>query len=92
MREAAAAADGGGLPAPDEANQGWVVQVAATKTRGEAETMVKGLKGKGYAAFVSSNNPNVFRVRVGGYKNRRDADTVAAKLRRDERIDPWVTR
>jgi cell division protein FtsN len=34
----------------------------------------------------------MFRVRVGGYKARRDADAVADKLRKEERISPWVTR
>ncbi|MGE3177426.1 MAG: SPOR domain-containing protein, partial [Vicinamibacterales bacterium] len=52
----------------------------------------KELGSKGYSAFILSGNSNVFRVRVGGYKSKRDAETVAAKLRREERINPWVTR
>ena len=78
--------------AADDTRDGWVVQVAAVKTRGEADTMVKRLSSKGYSAFVLANTPNVFRVRVGGYKQRRDAEIVAAKLRKDEHINPWVTR
>ena len=67
------------------------MQVAATKTRGEADTIVKRLSAKGYAAFVLANNNN-FRVRVGGYKSKKDADVVAAKLKQEERVNPWVTR
>jgi cell division septation protein DedD len=80
------------LPAADDTREGWVVQVAAVKTRGEADTMVKRLSSKGYSAFVLASTPNVFRVRVGGYKQKRDAEIVAAKLRKDEHINPWVTR
>ena len=86
------AAASGGIPVPDDPKQGWLVQVAATPTRGEAESIVKRLTGKGYPAFIVSGNSNVFRVRVGGYKARRDAETVAAKLRTEERISPWITR
>jgi hypothetical protein len=31
-------------------------------------------------------------VRVGKYASRHEADTVAAKLERDEQFKPWVTR
>jgi cell division septation protein DedD len=82
----------GGLPAADDARQGWVIQVAAVRTRSEADGLAKSLGAKGYTAFVLSGNANVFRVRVGGYKSKRDAEAVAAKLRREERINPWVTR
>jgi DedD protein len=80
------------LPAVDDPRRGWVIQVAATKTRGEADGLAKELGAKGYTAFVLSGSSNVFRVRVGGYKSKRDAETVAAKLRKEERINPWVTR
>ena len=86
------AAASGGIPVPDDPKQGWLVQVAATATRDEAESIVRRLTGKGYPAFIVSSSSNVFRVRVGGYKARRDAETVAAKLRAEERISPWITR
>ena len=78
------------LPAADD-SKGWVIQVAATKTRDEADTIAKRLNAKGYSAFVLSNSASVFRVRVGGYKSKRDADDVATRLRKEERINPWVT-
>ncbi len=78
-------------PAADSPGQGWVVQVAATKTRSEADTIAKRLSSKGYATFIS-NSADVFRVRIGGYKSKKDADVVAARLKKDERVNPWVTR
>jgi cell division septation protein DedD len=88
----AAAQKSVGIPVPDDPKQGWLVQVAATPTRDEAESIVKRLTGKGYPAFIVSGTTNVFRVRVGGYKARRDAETVATKLRTEEHISPWITR
>jgi cell division septation protein DedD len=57
--------------------------------------MVKRLAGKGYPAYVvapASGAPMVFRVRVGKYKDRREADTVAARLQKEEQFKPWIVR
>jgi hypothetical protein len=34
----------------------------------------------------------VFRVRVGKYPNRREAESIAARLEREEQFKPWITR
>ena len=70
------------------------MQVAATRDRGEADTIAKRLTGKGYPAFVTTpaSGPQMFRVRVGTYKDRREAETVAVRLEREEQFKPWVTR
>lgn len=73
---------------------GYAVQVAALNVRSEADAVAKRLTSKGYAAYVQvpSSGGAVFRVRVGTFRNRRDAETVAARLQKEERITPWVTR
>jgi len=63
--------------------------------RGEADAIAKRLASKGYAAYVlapPSGTPAVFRVRVGKFSTRREAETVAAKLQKEEQFKPWVTR
>lgn len=70
---------------------GYVVQVAAVQKRAEANTIARRLSGKGYPAFVTTSGSN-FRVRVGKYANKREAETVASRLEREERFEPWVTR
>jgi DedD protein len=85
-------------PAADAAptGSGFVVQVAAVRQRGEADTIRSRLAKKGYPVFVTtastSGGPTTYRVRVGKYASRREADTVAAKLEREEQFKPWVTR
>ena len=62
--------------------------------RSEADAIVKRLTGKGYAAYVESpkGSTSVYRVRVGSFKSRRDAQQTAEKLKRNEKFKPWVTR
>jgi cell division septation protein DedD len=88
---AAAAANAPATAAP------WTVQLAAVKRREEADAIVARLKAKGYDAFVfvpDGGNPSGgFRVRIGAYKDKRQANALAERLLREEkRYKPWVTR
>jgi cell division septation protein DedD len=61
----------------------------------EAEAVAKRLASKGYAAYVvtpGNGTPAVYRVRIGPFRTRREADTVAVKLEKEEQFKPWVTR
>ena len=65
--------------------------MAATPRRAEADAIRGRLQGKGYQAFVTTTG-RLFRVRVGKYKDRAEADSVAKRLETQERFKPWVTR
>jgi cell division septation protein DedD len=72
-----------------------VVQVAAVRERGEADAMARRLTAKGYPAFVTSPSTGparVFRVRVGKYNDRSEAESVASRLEKEEQFKPWITR
>jgi DedD protein len=87
--------DGAVAPPPAGGTKGLVVQVAAVTTRAEADAMAKKLSGKGYAAYVEKSeksSASSFRVRVGPFATRRDAEATADKLRRQEGKAPWITR
>ena len=74
---------------------GFAIQVAALREPEEADAIVKRLAGKGYPAYVvtpAKGAPSVYRVRVGKFKDRREADTVAAKLQKEEQFKPWIVR
>jgi cell division septation protein DedD len=74
---------------------GYAVQIAALNVRSEADAIAKRLTSKGYSAYVlapPSGSPSVFRVRVGKFPTRREAENVAAKLQKEEQFKPWVTR
>jgi DedD protein len=75
--------------------QGYAVQVAALNVKSEADAIAKRLSSKGYSAYVlapASGTPSVYRVRVGKFPTRREADSIAARLKREEQFNPWVTR
>jgi cell division septation protein DedD len=82
-------------PVPSEARPGFAVQLAALNSQAEADAMVKRLTAKGYGAYVvtpTGGAPSIFRVRVGNFDTRREADTIAAKLEKEGQFKPWVTR
>ena len=80
----------------EPAGSGYAVQVAALRAQGDADAIVKRLAGKGYPAYVMSPAAGVpaavYRVRVGKFSNRREAERVAARLEKEEQFKPWVVR
>ena len=83
-------------PAPPQAaGDGYVIQVAAMPEHGVADAMAQRLSAKGYSAFVMTADgarPTMYRVRIGRFKTRREAETIAAKLQKEEQFKPWITK
>lgn len=74
---------------------GYAVQIAALNIRSEADAIAKRLAAKGYAAYVlnpAAGTPQIYRVRIGKFGSRREAETIATKLEKEEQFKPWVTR
>jgi len=72
----------------------WFVQVIALQNRAEAANVVKRLIAKGYPAYIempAAGTPSIYRVRVGRYKDRRDADQAARRLK-EEKLTAEVRR
>lgn len=81
--------------AAEPGGSGYAVQIAALNVRSEADAIAKRLTSKGYSAYVlppANGSPSVFRVRVGKFQTRREAENVAARLQKEEQFRPWVTR
>jgi len=67
----------------------WAVQVLAESDRGVATTWMEKLNAKGYDAFVVEaeiDGKTWYRVRLGNFKTRRDAETLGALVRLKERF------
>ncbi len=91
----AAATNAAAARAAEPAGGGFAIQVAALRQRAEADSVARGLTGKGYPAYVMNPDagaPAVFRVRVGKFKDRREAESIAAKLQKEEQFKPWIVR
>ena len=72
----------------------FVVQVTALRSRDEARTVAVELVAKGYPARVIDPTPGtpggVYRVRLGPYADRSEADTVRERLETEEQFTPFV--
>jgi cell division septation protein DedD len=71
--------------AAGEVGEGVTLQVAALRTKPDAENLVAILKGRGYPVFMvtpeyAHADDNLFRVQVGPFRTREDAEKVRAKL------------
>jgi cell division septation protein DedD len=68
--------------------------VAAVNDRAEADAIARRLGGKGYKVYVESprGGASMYRVRVGTFETRREAQSMADKLKSEEKFNPWVTR
>jgi cell division septation protein DedD len=57
---------------------------------------VQRLSGKGYPAFIvnpaGSASSQVFKVQVGRYDDRGEAEQVARRLEKEEKFNPWISR
>ena len=81
--------------ATEPAGDGFAIQLAALGKREEAEGIVRRLTNKGYSAYLmapASGAPAVYRVRVGKFKERREAESVSARLQKEEQFKPWIVR
>jgi cell division protein FtsN len=73
--------------------KGIVYQVQAFPTKTAADALAARLKSKGYGAFVTVNPDNArgkYRVRVGKYRTKSDADAVLRRLTQEEHFKPWL--
>ena len=74
---------------------GFTVQVMSLRDRTAAEHVASGLIEKGYEAFVAPPGEDapvqVFRVRVGRYSDRQEAERIKNRLEQNEQLKPWIT-
>jgi cell division septation protein DedD len=73
----------------------WVIQVHALRNRDAASAIVKRLIAKGYPAFLPNppkGEPSIYRVQIGRYKDRAEAEQVARRLAREEQLRPEIKR
>jgi cell division septation protein DedD len=71
----------------------YVVQVLATRDEGQARRVRDRLAAKGFPASISedtSGPASTWRVRLGRWRDRGPAEAMAARIKKDEGLEPWV--
>jgi cell division septation protein DedD len=73
----------------------WSVQVAAFKTQAQADGLQKQLKRAGFDAYVASvaagDGQTNYRVRVGTFKSKVEAQRMAERVRGERSLAAFVT-
>jgi cell division septation protein DedD len=72
----------------------WVIQIHVLRDRTAANGIVRRLTSKGYPAFLVAAGPPTgsYKVQVGRYKDRGEAQKVIERLKKEEQFNPWITR
>jgi cell division septation protein DedD len=70
----------------------FTIQVGAFRERAASDTVAKGLKDRGYPAYVlpPTGPDGLFYVRVGSFTARADAERFQARLRDEEGFQPII--
>ena len=79
--------------APAATRSGFAVQVGAFSEAGAADEMRRRLAGRGFETYVipsSASGDGRWRVRVGPVPSKEDAESLASRLKSEERLPTWV--
>jgi cell division septation protein DedD len=83
-------------PAAPAGKPFWTVQVGAYRARNMAEELQKTLRAAGYDAYVTTvtfdDGKVHYRVRVGSFSDRSQAERTAERLKAERSIVPFVTQ
>ncbi|MBI4608640.1 MAG: SPOR domain-containing protein [Candidatus Rokubacteria bacterium] len=84
----------GKAPGEGVAVHPWTVQVAAYRSRDQAEALQRSLAAAGYHAYVTTatgqDGSVRYRVRVGSYPNRSEAEKVSQRLGSERALTPFL--
>lgn len=82
-------------PAAKPSPGDWFVQVFAGRDRQAAELVSRQLRDRGHPVRLDAEREgsgSLYKVRVGGYGSREEADRAAGTLRKEGSSGAWVTR
>ncbi len=79
---------------PTDLEQVAVIQVFSSNDQQQASQLLGRLRGAGYRAFqspVTVDGRTMYRVRVGPFDSRAEAQVEAEKIKRIFKLDTWIT-
>jgi len=79
-------------PAVGASDVRYTIQVAAFRSRAQADKLRATLGGDAYVAEIGAGLGAPFRVRVGSFATRAEAEVLAARLRAEHSVSAFVTQ
>ena len=70
-------------------NEGVMIQVLVSKDRASAEALRKKLRTKGFTVAIIPES-GAYKVRVGPYADRAEAERIAGILHEQEHLSTWI--
>ena len=71
----------------------WFLQLSALSNRAAAADMVRSLVAKGYPAYLQEPSGDaLYRVRIGRYRDRSEAEKIAARLKKEDKFSSDIRR
>jgi DedD protein len=92
--QAPAATPTGEAPAAGSGAEILVIQVFSSKDEVQARRLVTTLQEAGFRAFLSpleADRTTMYRVRIGPFRERSQAESVAERVRSRFKVDTWIT-
>ena len=82
---------GTGYTADPSTNSAWVVQLGSFKEQENAQNFISKIKKKGYTPFIEVNEDSSwYKIRVGPYPSKDEADQVVLDLKKAQDITAIV--
>ena len=81
-------------PPPEPTGKELFIQVFSTQDQEQASRVRRRLNDSGYSAFLSPvevDNRTMYRVRIGPFVERADAERVAGQVKEGFKLDTWIT-
>lgn len=81
-----------GTPAPGQ-TIGYSIQVASCESRQYAESLVEKYKKRGFSPYITTfdySGQTYYRVRLGPYDTRSEAESVKMELKDRYSVNAWV--
>lgn len=79
----------------DKSKSTYYIQLTATPLKGSAEKLKQQFERKGYNVYLLETRERgrtLYKVRIGVFATRDQAAKVAEKIRREDKIKPWIVQ
>jgi cell division septation protein DedD len=82
-------------PHPQRNSAAYAVQLGALKNEAEARRLKEKFARKGYKTYITvtgeKRKEKIYKVKAGEFRDRRDAELLALRLKKNERLHAFVT-
>jgi len=71
----------------------FYIQLTATPVEKSAQELKQRFERKGYNVYLveaTQNGQKLYKVRIGVFNSRQQASTIAEKIRKEDKIKPWI--